>query len=139
MMFNPRYGTVGTIAMPYFAIFEFLSPVFSLLGLALTIVLFAIGQISTLYFAAFLTAALGLGVMLTLAALGLEELAHHRYHRRREVWRLIGYAVVENIGFRQLHDAWRAMGYVDIARRKTGWGAQQRRGFATTEVDVGQP
>jgi hypothetical protein len=33
------------------------------------------------------------------------------------------------VGFQQLHDFWRAMGYIDIARGTTGWGAQQRRGF----------
>ena len=36
----------------------------------------------------------------------------------------------------QLHDVWRAIGYVDIARHKTGWGAQRRRGFA---VETGEP
>ena len=44
--------------------------------------------------------------------------------------RLLAYAVLENIGYHQLHDLWRTIGYVDIARGKTGWGAQQRRGFA---------
>ncbi|HEY3206297.1 MAG TPA: hypothetical protein VGJ58_05050 [Gaiellaceae bacterium] len=38
--------------------------------------------------------------------------------------------MLENIGYHQLHDLWRTIGYVDIARGKTGWGAQQRRGFA---------
>jgi hypothetical protein len=33
-------------------------------------------------------------------------------------------------GYHQLHDLWRTIGYVDIARGKTGWGAQDRRGFA---------
>ena len=44
--------------------------------------------------------------------------------------RLLAYAVLENFGYRQLHNFWRSIGYVDIARGKTGWGDQQRRGFA---------
>ena len=44
---------------------------------------------------------------------------------------LISNSALENIGYHQLHDIWRAVGYVDIARRTPGWGAQQRRGFVT--------
>src|SRR5215213_1058425 len=32
MLLNPRYGTVGLLAMPYFFLFEFLGPVVELLG-----------------------------------------------------------------------------------------------------------
>jgi hypothetical protein len=46
--------------------------------------------------------------------------------------RLLGYAILENFGYHQLHDIWRAIGYFDIARGKKGWGEQRRRGFAQT-------
>jgi len=129
MFANPRYGTIGTVGMPYFAIFEFLSPVFALGGVLLTILLFALGEISGAYFVAFLVVSVGLGVLLTTAALAIEEFGYGRYRRRREVVRLLAYAVLENIGYRLLHDVWRAIGYIDIARGTTTWGAQQRRGF----------
>ena len=115
--------------MPCFALFEFLSPVFSLLGIVVTIVLFVAGEIPIAYVAAFLLISLGLGVLITAAALAIEQYAFHRYRRRRDMWRLLGYGVLENVGFHQLHHLWRAIGYVDIARGTTGWGAQQRRGF----------
>ena len=129
MLVNPRYGTVGLIAMPYFLVFEFLSPVFALGGMLVTIVWWFLGGLSTIYFLSFLLASIGLGVALTTSALALEEFSYHRYQRRSEILRLLLYAVLENIGYHQLHDFWRTMGYVDIARGKTGWGAQQRRGF----------
>jgi len=129
MLLNPRYGNVGVLAMPYFILFEFLSPVFSLAGLVVTIILFVIGAVSVPYFVAFVLLSLGLGVFLTTAALALEEISHHRYERRRDVWRMVLYSVLENIGFHQLHDVWRTIGYVDIARGVTSWGVQQRRGF----------
>ena len=90
----------------------------------------SLGGLSLAYFLAFLTVSIGLGLLLTTAALALEEFSYRRYRRRGEVVRLLAYAVLENIGYRQLHDIWRAMGYVDIARGKKSWGAQQRRGFA---------
>jgi cellulose synthase/poly-beta-1,6-N-acetylglucosamine synthase-like glycosyltransferase len=127
---RPRYGVLGLVAMPYFVFFEFLSPLFALLGLVVTVLWWALGGLSTAYFLAFLAVSIGLGLLLTTAALALEEFSYQRYRKRREVARLLAYAVLENVGFRQLHDVWRAIGYVDIARRKQGWGAQQRRGFA---------
>jgi cellulose synthase/poly-beta-1,6-N-acetylglucosamine synthase-like glycosyltransferase len=135
MIGNPRYGVVGLVAMPYFAVFEFLSPVFALLGLVVTVVWWLVGGLSTLYFAAFLAVSLGLGVVLTTAALALEEFSYRRYTRRREVLRLLAYSVLENIGYRQLHDVWRAAAYVDIARGKTAWGAQRRVGFEASPAE----
>jgi cellulose synthase/poly-beta-1,6-N-acetylglucosamine synthase-like glycosyltransferase len=130
---RPRYGVLGLVAMPYFVLFEFLSPMFALLGLVVTVLWWLVGGLSTVYFLAFLAVSIGLGLLLTTAALALEEFSYQRYRKRREVARLLAYAVLENIGFRQLHDIWRALGYVDIARGKREWGAQRRRGFATTD------
>jgi cellulose synthase/poly-beta-1,6-N-acetylglucosamine synthase-like glycosyltransferase len=130
---RPRYGVLGLVAMPYFVLFEFLSPIFALLGLVVTVLWWLVGGLSTVYFLAFFAVSIGLGLLLTTAALALEEFSYQRYRKRREVARLLAYAVLENIGFRQLHDIWRAIGYVDIVRGKREWGAQQRRGFATTD------
>jgi cellulose synthase/poly-beta-1,6-N-acetylglucosamine synthase-like glycosyltransferase len=127
---NPRFGILGLVAMPYFVLFEFLSPIFALLGLVVTVLWWLLGGLSTVYFLAFLAVSIGLGLLLTTAALALEEFSYHRYRRPQEVARLLAYAVLENIGFRQLHDVWRTIGYVDIMRRRKAWGVQQRRGFA---------
>jgi cellulose synthase/poly-beta-1,6-N-acetylglucosamine synthase-like glycosyltransferase len=129
MLFSPRYGVVGLVAMPYFALFEFLSPVFSLAGVVVTILLWLLGELTATYVAAFLLVSIGFGVLLSTAALVLEEFSYRRYRGSGDLLRLLAYAVLENVGFQQLHDFWRAMGYIDIARGTTGWGAQQRRGF----------
>jgi cellulose synthase/poly-beta-1,6-N-acetylglucosamine synthase-like glycosyltransferase len=143
MLLNRRYGAVGLVAMPYFALFEFLSPVFSLAGILITIVLWLLGVLSATYFLAFLLVSIGLGVLLTTAALVLEEFSYRGYRRGSEIVRLLCYAVLENVGYHQLHDVWRALGLLDIARGTTGWGAQQRRGFSPATVqepaDSGDP
>jgi cellulose synthase/poly-beta-1,6-N-acetylglucosamine synthase-like glycosyltransferase len=131
MIANPRYGRIGLLAMPYFAVFEFLSPVFALVGMLVTTVLWILGGLSTLYFFAFLAVSVGLGMVLSTAALGIEELTFRRYPRRRDLARLLGYTVLESLGYQQLHQVWRGTGYVDIVRGKTAWGTQRRRGFAT--------
>lgn len=135
MLFNPRYGMVGMLAMPYFLLFEFLSPVFALGGLLVTVVLYFLGLLSSAYLAGFLFVSLGLSILLSLAAVAIEELGYQRYQRRSEILQLIGYAVVEGLGYHQLHDMWRLMGCVDLLRGTSGWGAQQRRGFDAQPAD----
>jgi cellulose synthase/poly-beta-1,6-N-acetylglucosamine synthase-like glycosyltransferase len=126
---NRRYGWMGLLAMPVL-VAEFVSPAFWLFGLILTIVAWAFGLLSTLYFVAFVVVSFGLSIVLSLAAVAVDELNFRTYRTRREVLRLMWYAVAECIGYHQLNDAWRGLGFVDIARGKRAWGAQQRRGFA---------
>jgi cellulose synthase/poly-beta-1,6-N-acetylglucosamine synthase-like glycosyltransferase len=130
MMLNKRYGAIGMVSMPHFAVFELLSPVFALGGLVITIVLGLLSQLPLSYVIAYAFVTLGLSVLLTLTAIMVEEFGFNRYRRRREIFRLLAYTVVESVCFHPLHDVWRAIGYVDIARGTTSWGAQQRRGFA---------
>src|SRR3954452_9427038 len=130
MIGNPKYGIVGVLVLVYFAVFEFLSPIFALLGLLITALLFVLGVVSTGYFLSMLAVSVVLGVVLSTAALAIEELSFGRYKRRRDVLRLMAYTVIESIGFHQLHLTWRLLGYVDIVRGKTEWGEQKRRGLA---------
>lgn len=64
--------------------------------------------------------------------LALEEFSFRRHPRTREVFRLVAYSVVENLGYRQLNDLWRTLAFVDLARRTKTWGAQRRRGIGQT-------
>ena len=129
---NPRHGSFGLLALPYFLVFEFLGPMIEIFGPPITIVAYLLGDLSILFLAAFLVIALLLGVVLTIAALALEELSFRRHARTRDILRMLCYAVIENIGYRQLTDFWRTLAVVDLARRKQGWGAQRRRGIGKT-------
>jgi cellulose synthase/poly-beta-1,6-N-acetylglucosamine synthase-like glycosyltransferase len=126
---NPRYGVLGLFAFPYFVVFELLGPVIEIVGPVLTIVFWATGRLSTLFLAAFLVASILLGILLSIAALALEEFSFRRHPRASEVARLVAYAVIENLGYRQLNNVWRALALVDLARRRRAWGAQRRRGI----------
>jgi cellulose synthase/poly-beta-1,6-N-acetylglucosamine synthase-like glycosyltransferase len=132
---NPRYGSFGVLAMPYFLLFEFLGPVIETLGVGLTIAAFATGALSGTSFLAFLVVAFLVGILLSIAALALEEFNFHRHARARDVARLMLYAVLENVGYRQLNDVWRVVGLWDLARGKQGWGAQRRRGLGSLAAD----
>jgi cellulose synthase/poly-beta-1,6-N-acetylglucosamine synthase-like glycosyltransferase len=133
MLFNPRYGPVGLIAMPYFFIFEFLGPVIELLGYAAFVAGVALGVINGPFALAFFLAAVGLGVLLSTAAVFLEELRLERYPRWWDLVKLTLYGVLENFGYRQLNTLWRALAIVSFLRNNTNWGAMERKGFRTRE------
>lgn len=129
MLLNPRYGTVGMLAMPYFFLFEFAGPVVELLGYLALVLGFAFGFLNVEFAIAFFIAAVGLGVLLSVAAVLLEELRLNRYPRWSDIVKLTIYGVLENFGYRQLNTIWRAYAIVSFLRKNQSWGAMERRGF----------
>ena len=128
---NGRYGALGTAAVPYFLVFEFLGPVIELLGLPAILVWWIFGELSLVYLIGFCVVAILLGVVLSLAALLLEEHSFRRHRSGREVARLVGFSLVENLGYRQLLAFWRFAAFYDLARGRSDWGEMRRKGFAT--------
>jgi cellulose synthase/poly-beta-1,6-N-acetylglucosamine synthase-like glycosyltransferase len=133
---NPRYGTLGLVAFPYFVFFELLGPVIQMLGLPVTIGWWLLGGLSTMYLIAYLVLALLVGILLSLSALALEELNYSRHPRARDVARLAGYSLIDNLGYRQLNDFWRILALGDVLRGRRDWGEQSRRGFSTAQNPI---
>ncbi|MEJ7840712.1 MAG: glycosyltransferase [Rubrobacter sp.] len=133
MLLRPRYGTVGLIAMPYFFLFEFLGPVVELFGYVAFVLGLLLGYLNLPFAIAFFLAAVGLGALLSTAAVFLEELRLERYPRWRDLLKLTFYGILENFGYRQINTVWRATAIVSFLRKSTDWGSMERQGF-----DVGE-
>ncbi len=129
MIFNPRYRSVGLIGLPYFLIFELLGPVVEIFGYAAFALGLVLGLLNAEFALAFLLVAVGLGVLLSTAAVFLEELRLERYPRWRDLLKLTVYGVVENFGYRQLNTFWRVKAMISYRGKRTDWGAMERRGF----------
>jgi len=129
---NRRYGSLGFVALPFFVVFEFLGPAIEVAGPFVMIAWYLAGGLSLEYMIAFFVLSLLLGVLLSVAALVLDEFSFRRYKRGRDVGRLVAYAVFETFGYRQLVAFWRTLAYLDLARGKKGWGRQRRHGIGDT-------
>lgn len=129
MLLNPRYGTVGMLAMPYFVLFEVLGPVLELLGYILLVLGVTTGALAPSAFLAVAIAVVGLGALPSVAAVFLEELRLARYSSWRDLTRLLVCAVVENLGYRQLTVIWRVRAIGSYLRKNQDWGAMERAGF----------
>jgi len=130
MLFNPRYGAVGMVALPFFAFGEMLAPIVELLGYLGLILGLALGAVNVPFAIAFLAVAVGYGILLSMWAIVLEEVTFRRYNARRDVWRLFLFAIVEGIGYRQLTVFYRLHAFWKVMKGEKGWGVMQREGFA---------
>ena len=68
-------------------------------------------------------------MFLGLATLALEELSYHRYTRLSDRVVLCLWALLENLGYRQLTVVWRLKGLLKYLRGKKDWGVMERRGL----------
>ncbi len=128
MLFNPRYGRLGLLGMPYFLLFEALGPVVEVLGYILLPVFHFLGLLNPLFALLFLLLALGYGVLLSHLALGVETLLLRRYPSLREQLILLLYAFLEPLGYRQILAWERFLATFQVLRKRGVWGEMQRKG-----------
>jgi cellulose synthase/poly-beta-1,6-N-acetylglucosamine synthase-like glycosyltransferase len=130
MFFRPSSGWLGMFALPYFALFEGLGPLVELTGYVITIVGLALGIFSWKMALLFFIAAVLYGMILSTAAVVLEEMTLKRYPELKNLFALIAAGILESLGFKQLLTVWRSMAFVDLFRGRKDWGEMERSGFA---------
>jgi cellulose synthase/poly-beta-1,6-N-acetylglucosamine synthase-like glycosyltransferase len=110
LLFHPRGGTPGWLAFPFMALFEWLGPLIEVLGYLALVAAWLLGLISLNAFIAFMLVAVGLGILLSVIALLLEQMAFHLYRKPGQLGLLLLAVLVENFGYRQLLACWRLTG-----------------------------
>jgi cellulose synthase/poly-beta-1,6-N-acetylglucosamine synthase-like glycosyltransferase len=131
MFGNPRYGRIGLLALPYYAIFEMFGPVLEVLTLVVTLAGLAAGVVDWEMAKLVFMAAILYGTLISIASVLLEEMSFRRYRRLPDVLKLLAAAVLENFGYRQLTTFWRLRGTIDYWRGRNDWGTMTRKGLAT--------
>jgi cellulose synthase/poly-beta-1,6-N-acetylglucosamine synthase-like glycosyltransferase len=129
MLFNPRYGRVGLIAMPFFTFGEMLAPVVEVGGYLGMLVGLALHVIDVPFALLFLFVAWGYGMLLSLWAVVLEEVSFRRYGRLGDAVRLVCYATFETFGYRQRTVWWRLKAFLGLWTQRHVWGEMTRKGF----------
>jgi cellulose synthase/poly-beta-1,6-N-acetylglucosamine synthase-like glycosyltransferase len=132
MLFNPRYGRLGLLAMPYYVIFELAGPFIELMGYALLIVFLLAGVLSWIWALVFLLLSMAFGMLFTVATILVEELSFDRYRRWRDLLILLWGGFLYNFGFRQINAVWRVFATLEyIGGFRKLWGTVRRYGFRT--------
>jgi len=132
MLFNPRYGRLGLLAMPYFVLFEALAPVVEVLGYVLFPVFYLLGLFSAEFAFLFFLLAVAYGVLLSQLAVGMETLLLKRYPRLRDRLALLLLAILEGLGYRQILAWERFLATFQVWRKRGVWGEMRRKGLEST-------
>ncbi len=138
MVFNPRYGRIGLLALPYFLFFEMFGPTIEVIGYVAFATSIALGVAPLSYTLAFLVLALVFGLLFSFTALLAEERSYERYPSWRDLRRLAVSAVAENFGYRQLLALVRFRSWWTLVR-KPGWGTMHRSGFTPPPIMPAPP
>ena len=132
MLFNPRYGRVGMLGMPYYVIFEMLGPIVELFGYATVILFLIFGVLSWKWTLLFILLSMSFGFLFSVMTILVEELSFHRYRRARDMLILLWGGFLYNFGFRQINAIWRLQATLEyLGGFRRFWGTVRRYGFRT--------
>lgn len=129
MLFNPKYGAIGMVAVPFFFFGEMLAPVVEVTGYIITALALWTGRVNYPFAVLFFLFAWGYGFCLSLWGVVLEEVSFRRYKRFGDLLRLLFYATLENFGYRQCTVWWRLKSFWAAWRGRKTWGEMTRTGF----------
>lgn len=130
MWFNPRYGSIGLVSMPYFLLIEFLGPVIELFGYILIIVSLILGDVYIEFAILLFLISVLYGSLFSMAAVLLEEWTVRKFSNVSDVVRLFFYSFTETLWYRPLTVLWRCEGIVDVLLKRKGWGKMKRKGVS---------
>jgi len=131
MILNPKYGTIGFIAMPYFLLVELLGPVAEVVGyLVVVIGLVFGGQHYLQQSLPLILLMVAYGSFLSMGAVLLEEWRLGDF-KISELNRLFFFALSETIWYRPVMIIWRVQSLTFAIRgKKQSWGEMKRKGVS---------
>ncbi len=137
MCFNPRYGRIGMVAIPYYWFFELIAPLLEVIGIIVVPLAVILGVSPWQYALLFVLVAYAYGFLVSLAAIVVDTIYFDRYPRGKDIRRAVVATVVENFGYRQMTAVWRLQGWWAALRGKQAvWGVMSRQGFGASQEDA---
>jgi len=134
MLFRPRYGRIGALALPYLWVFELLAPVIELAGIGTILLAAAMGILSRQFFLQFLLFGYVFATVISIGSVLQEEITYKRYNDWQDVARLLSYCFLEHFPYRQIHLLWRLQGLWQFMREYVALRPLKRTGLQSTAL-----
>lgn len=129
MIGNPHFGSTGMLSMPFHAYIEAMGCVVEALGYILLPLSFLFSSTPPKFFLLMLLLALSYGTLLSMGSILLADATVRRYPRYRDLWCLMAYTLIENLGYRQLITFFRAHGVLQYYLGRHKWEVVKHGGL----------
>lgn len=130
MFFNPKYRLLGMLSYPYWFFFELCAPVIEFSGFIFFCIFAWTGFLDWGFFFSFLIFIICFGYLYSAFAILMEVFTFNQYKRRIDILRLMLTGLTEPFYYHPFV-VWSAIkGYLDLIKKKKGWGEMTRQGFA---------
>jgi cellulose synthase/poly-beta-1,6-N-acetylglucosamine synthase-like glycosyltransferase len=134
MLFRPRYGRIGCVALPYLWLFELFAPVMEIAGIVTIVLAACLGVLSREFFLQFLLFGYAFATVISIGSVLQEEITYKRYNDWQDVTRLVTYCFLEHFPYRQLHMLWRLQGLWQYLRGDLAWKPMKRKGLQSSQA-----
>jgi cellulose synthase/poly-beta-1,6-N-acetylglucosamine synthase-like glycosyltransferase len=121
ILFGKEYGIVGWLSFPFHSYVEGMGAAVEFLGYLLIPFGIFLGMVPPALLVVFILLGFIYGGFLSVGAVLLEELTYRRYPRFRDLLTLLVFAVLENIGYRQLVLYYRFQGVLKFLAGSRRW------------------
>lgn len=125
MLFNPRYGRVGTVGMPFFLFIELFGPLVEFVGYLGFVLFFIFHMLNPIFAVLFFVVSILWGMWLNAAAVLLDNFVQHKYESLFDSYRIAILGTLEYLGYRQVLAVERLIATFQVG--ETQWGHAHRK------------
>ncbi len=134
MMFDPQYGKLGMISLPYWFFIEFLGPLVEFFGFILFILFLLLGIVNWPFFVVLTSLVLSTGILYSIYAILIDLIGYQVYSKRKDFLTLFAAAVIEPFYFHPIVVKSGVKGVVDYFKGTHSWGDMTRKGFQNNDT-----
>lgn len=135
-LFNPKYGRMGLLLLPYALFFDFLAPILTTSGFFVIIYLLFNNQVNYDTFWLLLLFVYLIGISMSLVAITADLANKKLYKTYTEYGKLVFYSLFEAILYQPFNTVFFVIGYVQfLYNREFTWKSMTRQGY-TRNIEV---
>lgn len=136
LMFNPNYGKLGMVSLPYWFFFEFLGPLVEFSGIIIFFIFLLLGIVNWSFFMVLFALVISTGILYSVYAILVDLISRQVYTKRKDFLTLISTAVIEPFYFHPVVVKAGVKGFVDYFKKSHAWGEMTRQGFSQEDKNL---
>jgi cellulose synthase/poly-beta-1,6-N-acetylglucosamine synthase-like glycosyltransferase len=130
LFFNPKYGNLGMLGIPYWFFFEWMAPFVEAIGIVYVILIIAIGTPNWPIFIILMGFTYFFAIVFSAWSILFDEFSFPRYRRSRDIVKLILISLIEPIVYHPFNVWFALKGNYHYFTGVRSWGKMERKGFA---------